>query len=172
MKLKPGHRYWTENERVKVIFSNEKNSKYRYLLECNWNDELDKVTFIMINPSVADFEICDPTLNRCVRFSKSWGFGGMKIVNLFALVSTDPRELLAHENPVGEENDHYILEAIKNSSQIILSWGESYGSLNNRAAVVKDLLSNYQLYCIKKTKNGRHPRHPLFLKADLQPILF
>lgn len=172
MKLKPGHRYWTENESVKVIFANEKNRKYRYLLECNWDNELDKVTFIMVNPSTADMEICDPTLNRCVEFSKSWGFGGMKIVNLFALISTDPEALLEHKYPIGDENDKYIIEAISGSSKIILSWGEKYGSINNRDAEIKELLSNYPLYCIKKTKNERHPRHPLYLKADLQPILF
>nr|WP_301108393.1 DUF1643 domain-containing protein [Sporosarcina sp.] len=100
LTLKPRHRYWGANESVRVVFSREQNEKYRYLLECNWDNEQDKVTFLLLNPSIADYEICDPTLNRCVEFSKSWGYGGMKIVNLFAHISTDPDKLLNHVEPV------------------------------------------------------------------------
>lgn len=172
MTLKPGHRYWTPSESVKVVFANEQHNKYRYLLECNWNTELEKVTFILLNPSIADYEICDPTLNRCVQFSKSWGFGGMNIVNLFALISTNPDVLIEHDNPVGDENDQYIINAVKNSSQVIYGWGEKHGSIRNRDSIVKELLNKYNPHCIKKTKNGLHPRHPLFLKKDLRPIPF
>lgn len=75
----------------------------------------------MINASVADFEICDPTLDRCVEFSKSWRYSGIKIVNLFALISTDPEVLLEHES------NNYILEAISGFSKIILKSDEKTG---------------------------------------------
>ena len=172
MKLKPGHRYWKENEIVTSVFDNNNFPTYRYLLGCTWDKSLETVTFILLNPSVADNEICDPTLNRCVNFSKSWGYGGMKIVNIFALISTNPQGLSNHPNPVGEENNDYILKAINDSNRVILGWGEKYGSINNRDQMVKTLLVDYKLDCIKKTKNGKHPRHPLYLKGDLLPIPF
>ena len=172
MKLKPGHRLWKQNEIVTSVFDDKENPTYRYLLECTWDDSLESVTFIMLNPSVANDEICDPTLNRCVNFSIAWGYGGIKIVNLFALISTDPQKLKLHHDPVGIENNNYILKAIKNSSQIILGWGEKYGSINNRDQIIKTLLVDFAPDCIKKTKNELHPRHPLFLKGDLKPIPF
>lgn len=33
------------------------------------------------------------TLRRCVDFSTNWGYGSMKIVNLFSQITTDPTKL-------------------------------------------------------------------------------
>ncbi|WP_163528832.1 DUF1643 domain-containing protein [Halobacillus ihumii] len=168
--MKSGYRYWREEEQVKAIFDRTMN--YRYLLECVFDDSKDRIMFVMLNPSTADSDICDTTLNRCVNFTKSWGYGGMYIVNLFALVSKSPEILLTHRDPVGVENDRYILEAAEKSKTIILAWGEKFTSIRNRKVEVLQMLQGYNLHCIKKTKNGKHPRHPLFLKKDLTPIPF
>jgi hypothetical protein len=126
----------------------------------------------MLNPSVADLTVCDPTLNRCVNFSKSWGYGGMNIVNLYAFIATDPEELFKCDDPVGLENDKYIIQSVRESEKVIFAWGEKHKKLLNRSNTVSKLLKDLQPYCIKKTKNGLHPRHPLYLKGDLKPIAF
>ncbi|UOQ92303.1 DUF1643 domain-containing protein [Halobacillus shinanisalinarum] len=168
--MKASYRNWREDEQVRVIF--DRTSTYRYLLECTFDESKNKITFVMLNPSAANSDICDTTLNRCVNYTRSWGYGGMYIVNLYALVSTNPKRLLTHRDPIGVENDHYILDAAEKSETTVLAWGEKYASIRNRKAEVLEMLKGYDLHCIKKTKNGKHPRHPLFLKKDLNPIPF
>ena len=42
-----------------------------------------------------------------------WGYGRMDVCNIFALRSTDPKELYKDEDPVGSENDFHIRIAAK-----------------------------------------------------------
>ncbi|XAK55451.1 DUF1643 domain-containing protein [Bacillus inaquosorum] len=167
-------RSWTTEEKVKAIFNSDDETKrlYRYMLDCEWDEELNKVTFIMLNPSIADTSECDKTLNRCVNFSKSWGYGGMIIVNLFAYISPHPQDLKKADNPIGENNNEYILEAVKMADKIILAWGNTLNGkvFNRRKKEVLELLKGHSHYCIKKTKDNKFPRHPLYLSSELKPI--
>ena len=72
-----------------------------------------RLLFVMLNPSTADAETDDPTLRRCIGYSRAWGYGGLAVVNLFGLRTTDPRELRRHADPVGRRNDDYVLAAIR-----------------------------------------------------------
>ena len=64
---------------------------YRYLLWREWNAKLPRLLWILLNPSTADERVDDPTLRRVLGFSRSYGFGGLEVVNLFALRS--PHEI-------------------------------------------------------------------------------
>ena len=58
---------------IKLIYSDAKFSKdriYRYALWRIWDDTLPKLLFIGLNPSTADETNDDPTMRRCIRFSK------------------------------------------------------------------------------------------------------
>ncbi|MCA1318393.1 DUF1643 domain-containing protein [Bacillus tianshenii] len=167
--LKPGHRFWMDNEKVRVEFDNENNPSYRYVLECKWEENQKVVTFIMLNPSVADNRVCDPTLNRCVDYAKSWGFGGMNILNLFAFISPNPKDLLKVKDPIGEKNDEIIDRIISSSDEIVFAWGSDYGHYHGRNMTIVEKLKEHKPKCIFKSKKG-HPRHPLFLKKGLQLI--
>ncbi|MBB6452576.1 hypothetical protein HNQ94_001021 [Salirhabdus euzebyi] len=167
--LKPGHRYWRSNEKVQVVFDNDKNPTYRYVLECVWNKQKRKVAFIMLNPSVADYKICDPTLNRCVNFAKAWGYGSMKIVNLFAYITPNPAQLLEVAEPVGKENDRFIEEVISTSDEIVYAWGTKNFDLLGRGTYIQNLLKENNPKCILKSRDG-YPRHPLYLQKDLRLI--
>ncbi|WP_075035065.1 DUF1643 domain-containing protein [Halobacillus dabanensis] len=168
MSLPSGCRYWHAHENVNAVLDASK--QYRYLLECVWDADNKVVTFVMLNPSHADTNICDRTINRCVNYSKSWGYGKMNVVNLFALRSKDPKYLKVHPNPIGDENDRYILDAVNESDLLLLAWGGKHSSIKNRNKEVQSILSPYEPYCLKKTVKGNHPRHPLYLKKDLKPI--
>jgi hypothetical protein len=61
--------------------------------------------------SVADETQLDPTLRRIRAFSAESGYNGFIMTNLFDLVSTDPHQLYTVDDPVGSENDRYILQA-------------------------------------------------------------
>ncbi len=63
----------------------------------------------MLNPSTADEQRNDPTIRRCIEFARAWQFGSVEVVNLFAYRTTDARELIRVEEPVGEENDRFMV---------------------------------------------------------------
>ncbi|MFA5385949.1 MAG: DUF1643 domain-containing protein [Eubacteriales bacterium] len=141
---------------------------YRYSLWRIWDETKPKITFIMLNGSTADAEQDDPTLRRCIGYAKAWGFGSLEVVNLFGYRTTFPTELKKAADPVGAENDSYILKAIKGASMVVVAWG-SNGSFKKQDKYVLGLLKNncVEPYCIDVSKDG-HPKHPLYLKADLK----
>ncbi|CAB1262622.1 hypothetical protein CLOSBL3_20536 [Clostridiaceae bacterium BL-3] len=97
----------------------DSTGKYRYTLSRVWNENLGKVVFILLNPSTADASKDDPTVKKCISFTKSWNFGLLEIVNLFAYRSTDPKCLKNVLDPVGRENNYYILKAVEDADKII-----------------------------------------------------
>ncbi|WP_158735670.1 DUF1643 domain-containing protein [Alteribacillus sp. YIM 98480] len=167
------NRPWLPTEKVEAVFDHDHSGKriYRYSLSCIWDGALEKAAFVMLNPSIADLDICDATLGRCADYSKSWGYGGMFIVNLFAFIATNPKDLMITADPVGPENDIHILHVMKKSDKVIFAWGKQSG-ISKRKKQVLHLLKEYDHFCIEKTKDGRDPKHPLYLKKGLQPIRF
>lgn len=70
-----------------------KCGRYRYRLWRQWSSFLDverEAVWILHNPSTADAEEDDPTIRRCVDFSKRWRCARMTILNRYALRATDP----------------------------------------------------------------------------------
>ncbi|SDH83883.1 DUF1643 domain-containing protein [Alteribacillus bidgolensis] len=166
-------RLWEPSEEVEAVFDHDRFGKriYRYSLSCIWDDALEKAAFVMLNPSIADLDICDSTLGRCADYSKSWGYGGMFIVNLFAFIATYPKDLKKAVDPVGPDNDIHIVNVMKKSDKVIFAWGKQSG-ISERKKQVLHLLKEYDHFCIEKTKGGREPKHPLYLKKGLKPMQF
>ena len=65
------------------------------------------------DPSRADAEINDPTITRCINFARSWGYGRLEVVNLFAYRTSKPFLLKQAAEPIGKDNDRFILESIE-----------------------------------------------------------
>jgi len=121
------------------------------------------VLWIMLNPSTANAERDDPTIRRCIGFSRAWGFGAMHAVNLFALRATDPAELARAPDPVGPETDRQIVESTAGADTIIAAWG-AHTLARARAVEVLPLLAG-PLRCLGVTASGA-PRHPLYPPAS------
>lgn len=143
-----------------AIFSPDK--KYRYQLYRIWDDALDKVLFIMLNPSTADGETDDHTTKRCINLAMSLKFGGIYIVNLYAYRSTDPKilkELDDADDPMGPDNFKHIEAMIPKVKKVIYAWGEKVKFVNPvlEPEWLKSLVP--EPYCFKKTKDG-YPYHP------------
>lgn len=142
--------------------------RYRYSLVRAW--AVGPVCmFIGLNPSTADENIDDPTIRRCIRFAKDWGYGRLIMTNLFAFRATDPRDMKAEEFPIGgHENDLALRSLADSAGVVIAAWGV-HGIHQDRAAGVKKMIPN--LHCLGLTKDG-HPRHPLYMPANSKPLPF
>ncbi len=143
----------------------DRTNTYRYTLWRVWSPDHPRITFIMLNPSTANEQRNDPTISRCIAFARHRGFGALEVVNLFACKATYPRDLLKVANPVGEENDRFLTQALSRSSCIVAAWGIK-GTLMDRDKQILQLLEHRQhVYCLGMTRGG-HPRHPLYVKGD------
>ena len=141
---------------------------YRYSLTRAWAAG-SWVTWVMLNPSTADGTVDDPTIRRCIAFSKAWGFGGLTVVNLFALRSTDPKALLTHADPCGPHNLQYVKGAVGGSTLAVAAWGAH--KLPQERVRIEEVAEwfNVPLVCLGTTKNGS-PRHPLYVRADQERL--
>jgi hypothetical protein len=146
---------------------------YRYRLTRRWGSG-PLLPFVMLNPSTADASIDDPTIRRCMGFSRREGADGIAVVNLFAYRTPSPKELWAVEprQRHGLHNEHALYdianEAIETNSPIVCAWGAGAGDAAN--FTVEWLKTRgARLVCLGKTKEG-HPRHPLYVKGD-QPLM-
>ena len=141
---------------------------YRYLLWREWDNSSKTVSFIMLNPSRADAQVNDPTITRCINFAKSWGYGRLEVVNLFAYRTPKPSLLKQAVEPIGKDNDLHIIESVNRSDRIILAWG-NHGAWQKQDLYTLDLLKNHNhLYSLGITKRGC-PRHPLYLRSTIKP---
>ena len=136
---------------------------YRYRLDREWIGE-GRAAWVMLNPSTADAELDDPTIRRCIGFSKAWGLGALTVVNVFALRSTDPKALRGHADPVGPANDDYLRAAIDGASIVIAAWGQSWPKpFAERVGRVGQMLSG-KAHHLGLTASGQ-PMHPLYRPA-------
>lgn len=146
---------------------------YRYWLTREWDASFHKLPIIMLNPSTADASLDDPTIRRCISFAKREGFGGIRVMNLFAFRATSPKEMLAQGNPYGPDNWDNLLdllvEARNYDTPILCAWG-AHG-VHGMAKRVQEYakVNRARLVCLGKTDGG-HPRHPLYVKGD-QPLV-
>jgi hypothetical protein len=142
---------------------------YRYALWRVWDERKRHAVFIMLNPSTADEVANDPTVERCQRRAISMGTGGVWVVNLFALRSTDPAALYSHPEPIGQDNDQAILIAAKAAGVVICAWGK-HGNFMNRGQAVADKLkaAGITTHYLELNKDGT-PKHPLYVGYAKQP---
>lgn len=137
------------------------------------------VLFIMLNPSTADASLDDPTIRRCLGYTKSWGCSSLTVVNLFAFRATDPKSLLARleagEDAQGPDADKYLREAIDDhqgrGDYIVVAWGSlgSHKLIKPRRDAVLRMLPVADTHCLETCASG-DPKHPLYCRADLGPV--
>ena len=143
--------------------------RYRYLL---WRRPVRGVPFMglgMLNPSTADHERNDPTVNRGMALAIRARLSGPLVWNLFALRATRPAILKADRLPVGLYNDAAIDLALLLADHTIAAWG-AHGAYRDRdrAVLQRCVAASADMRALKFTKHG-HPAHPLYLPAALQP---
>lgn len=151
---------------MKVSAKLSADRRFRYdLWRPTGNSGHEFALFIGLNPSTADETQDDPTVRRCVGYARAWGYAGLCLVNLFAFRATEPEVLKAQPDPVGPENDGYLLRHARRAGVVVAAWGV-HGAHRGRDRHVRSLIPC--LHYLKLTKDG-HPAHPLYLKGSLTP---
>lgn len=140
------------------------DGRYRFTLMRQWG-EGEPVVWMMINPSTADAQQDDATIRRCIGFSQRWGYGGLIVVNLFALRSTDPKALYRNNEATGGLRNRRAVIAGARGRDVVVAWGAAgvkgwsvYTA--TLAGLVGDVAES--MVCLGVTKDG-HPRHPVRL---------
>lgn len=144
--------------------------QYRYCLWREWDrTNPSYAVFVGLNPSTADEVDDDPTIRRCVGYAERWGHGALCMVNLFAYRATQPRLMKEQIAPIGDDNDFWLLEVVKDAAVVVAAWGKD-GTHRGRDKTVIRLLAG-RLSCLGVTKEG-HPKHPLYLRKAMEPHPF
>lgn len=146
---------------------------YRYSLGRRWDGKWDYVLWLMLNPSIADATVNDPTVTRCMGFSDGWGFHGIQVANCFAYRATEPKDLVAAKKAgidiVGPENDRFLRAALTDTScsLVVAGWGAN-ALATPRGIEIKAMVAEAgrSLLCIGWQPRDTFPRHPLYLPGD------
>lgn len=147
--------------------------QYRYRLVRSWCAEKPMLAIIGLNPSTADEKQLDPTLRKCVKYAKAWGFGKLTMLNIFAFRSTDPYVLAKKPwgfDLVGPDNDFHIADVASKAKMVLAAWG-THAWVNGRERHALKLLTDrgITLHHLGRTKAG-FPRHPLYVLDSMKPI--
>jgi hypothetical protein len=157
-----------ENE---CVFSRDR--KHRYTLVHRPDPLLGGGRLLMwigLNPSTADENQLDPTLRRILGYTLREGYDGFIMTNLFAWRATLPADMRAAADPVGPDNDRWLVDCARRCGKVVAAWG-SHGSFQGRDAHTLKLLRDFDLVCLSRNGDGS-PGHPLYLKKDLPLVRF
>jgi hypothetical protein len=141
-------------------FSHDRKHRYRL-----WRQlcpvPLPVACLIMCNSSDGDEDNNDPTIRISSNAFRSFGFGKMVVLNLFARVSSNPAELAVCEQPVGLLNDRILFQEAAEASMVVCAWGLTEYTRQRAAYVVGELLEmKLDLYAFGIAKDGT-PYHPM-----------
>ena len=147
------------------------DGRYRYVLKRRWGRGAE-CGWIMLNPSTADAAKDDPTIRRIVDFSRRWGFGAAKVVNLFGLRATNPAELAQADDPVGPANDDYVEGVLRLLGTVVVAWGAHPMAVARANEVVLPWLRHRGvLECLGMNQDGS-PKHPLYVPKAARLIVW
>ena len=149
------------------------NNEFRYRLSRRWGSGAH-ILFIMMNPSTADLEVDDPTVAKCGRLARRWGYAGLTVGNTFAYRATVQSRLAEVPDPVGPDNDRHLAEMAQDAAMTIFAYGTpKHPALRARGPEVVRLIraAGGQSHVLKLSKQGI-PYHPLYLSEGLVPFLW
>ena len=143
-------------------FSSDK--KHRYKLSRHWDLNKPQILYIMLNPSIGNESIDDPTIRRLLSFTKKFDYGGFFVGNLFTYITPNPKTL---DTSIGltNKNLNVLTNLVSKADEVVYAWGNSIEEPNK----LKKFISNQM--CFGKNLNGT-PKHPLYLPSNSKIIKF
>lgn len=159
-------------DRTKWIYIPDFYIDYRYILGTVGNNPL--IT-IGINPSTAEPEKMDNTMNSVERIAMGNGFDAFVMFNVYAQRSTDPNKIDKEINlRLHKENMQAFQWILENSGEkpvIWAAWGTNIEKRNYLKGCLEDMVNiadqHKAVWCkVGKCSVKGHPHHPLYLKKD------
>ena len=147
---------------TEAIF-NDSHTK-RYLLRKVWDENLPKLTIIMLAPAEASGVTLDTTTQLCLNNASRLGYGSIAIVNLFATINDfDLKQQTGFGDP---DNLNAIIEACQNCDQIVYAPGTGKGKnkffISRQEEVLTALLPmEEKLSCLCNEICNTRLHHPL-----------
>lgn len=141
--------------------------KYRYQLWRIWDESKPLLLWVMLNPSTADANENDATINKLIRITTKLGYGGFYVGNLYPYRATDPKELkrVGFEFASRTENWQHLRVMHSKCEKRILAHGNSPIEKPNITSNGEDR----DWYCLGKITKSGNPHHPLYMKeTDLE----
>lgn len=147
-------------------------TEYRYILGTRGQRPL---ICIGVNPSTAEPDNLDPTLQSVQRIAAGNGYDSFIMFNVYAQRATRPRDMeparneaLHRENMAAFE---YILQNGGDAPAVWAAWGniiETRGYLKDCVLDMIDIGRRYgaRWYTAGKRSVKGHPHHPLYLRKD------
>ena len=123
---------------------------------------------IALNPSTATEVEDDPTVGRVIGFAQREKCDALVMLNIFAFRATDPEVMKANPDPIGKENDEWLMKCTSMASVVLAAWG-THGEFMGRGARVAAMIPN--MYCLGTNKGGS-PKHPLYVDAGQQLVRY
>lgn len=167
--------YYKEYVTVKDIVTGD-NGKCRYLAEYNLKisendtDNINKVAAVLLkNPSKADKEKSDQTINVVLKYMRKFMYSKIYVVNLIPIYATNSSSIDKDHwsnDCILNKNMYYIKKAIREADKLFVGWG---GNFKLDAAVVKSQIARVasyasevgkKMYCYEINKSNKQPRHP------------
>lgn len=155
------------DENKGATFSN--CGQYRYDLWRIWDASKPMIMFIGLNPSTANKDSDDATINKVRKISKHNGFGGFFMLNCFAYIATKP-EHLKHNQMSDEWNNNMITVTASKCKDVVFAWG-NFRIIRElgRDVELREMFPNAKALHINK--NGS-PKHPLYCKDESKFISY
>ena len=146
----------------KARFSIDK--KHRYRLSRHWDLNKPQLLYIMLNPSIGNEKIDDPTIRRLLSFTRKFDYGGFFVGNLFTYITPNPKTL---DTSIGltNKNLNILTNLVSKVDKVVYAWGNYIEEPNE----LKTFISNPM--CFGKNINGT-PKHPLYLPSDSKLLNF
>ena len=146
------------------------NEKERYILG---QPGSDNVFVFGVNPSTAIPEKDDQTIRRVRKIAEHDGYDGWLMVNLYPMISSDPKKLPADPDKRLVDMNLQILLAAAAAYPIRTIWAAWGDTIDTRIYLYENLLAIQDqlpsrmewFYRGEMTKQG-NPRHPLYMKKD------
>tara|TARA_B100000212_G_C27310057_1_gene505325 strand:+ start:244 stop:795 length:552 start_codon:yes stop_codon:yes gene_type:complete len=160
---------------------------YRWSLDLKISLSKKEIIFIGLNPSKTNQFFLDKTTKKIIKICNKYNYGKIKLINLFGLVSTSPKLLKMHNDPIGYLNNIVIENNINYWSKSMncdlwIGWGNK-GTLFDRDIQVYKIIKKYislkkkkfsiktEPLLINKTKHN-NPMHPLYCPDNARLFKF